>query len=94
MKILKQGAIAAGLLALAACGGQTPAENAADNIEAASENQADLLEEMAANTTNEVVESGLEAGSRWHRGGAQARPDDDLLSDNTVTMRRVIRVNS
>ncbi len=60
MKILKQGAIAVGLLGLAACGGQTPAENVADNIEAASENQADILDDMAYNATNEVVESNLE----------------------------------
>ena len=60
MRILKQGAIAAGLFGLAACGGQTPAENAAENIEAAAENQADMYEQMADNTTNEVLESSLE----------------------------------
>ena len=43
MKIFTQGAIAAGLLALTACN-QTPAENAADNIEAAAENEADALD--------------------------------------------------
>lgn len=75
MKILKQGAIAAGLLGLAACGGQTPAENAADNIEAASENQADLLEEMAYNATNETVESNLENQADAVRAAGENQAD-------------------
>ena len=60
MRILTQGAIAAGLLALTACGTQTPAENAADNVESMAENQSDMLEGMADNTSNEVLSDSLE----------------------------------
>lgn len=75
MKILKQGAIAAGLMALAACGGQTPAENAADNVEAVSENQADLLEDMAANATTESAESSLENQADAVRAAGENQAD-------------------
>ena len=61
MRILTQGAIAAGLLTLTACGGsQTPAENAADNVSAVTENQADYLEDVAGNTSNDMVADSLE----------------------------------
>ncbi len=60
MKILTQGAIAAGLLALTACGTNTPAENAAENIEAAADNQADYIDDLADNTTDPVLEESLE----------------------------------
>ena len=60
MRILTSVAAAAGLLALAACGDNTPAENAAENVEAVTENQADMLEEQADNATNEATEEGLE----------------------------------
>ena len=60
MRILTQGALAAGLLVLTACGSNTPAENAAENIEAVADNQADALESLADNTTNEVVSDSLE----------------------------------
>lgn len=61
MRIFTQGAIATALLALTACGStQTPAENAADNVAAMSENQADYLEDVAANTSNDMMADSLE----------------------------------
>lgn len=52
--------VGAGLLALAACGGQGD-DALADNVEDAAERNADILEEMADNTTNEVLAENLEA---------------------------------
>ncbi len=60
MKILTQGAIAAGLLTLTACGGNTPAENAAENIEAVADKRAVYVEELADNTSDPVLEENLE----------------------------------
>ncbi len=59
MKILTSAALAAGLIALAGCN-STPAENAAENIEQAADNQADMLDAQADNATNETTESTLE----------------------------------
>ena len=50
MKIAMRAFGAAGLLALAACGGNAD-DRAADNIEAMTENRADALEEAADNTS-------------------------------------------
>lgn len=50
---------AAGLAALAACN-DTPAENAAENVEAAADNEADLLEEMADNATTDAAEDNFQ----------------------------------
>ncbi|MGE0179690.1 MAG: hypothetical protein AB7O91_07720 [Sphingomonas sp.] len=50
MKLFHIGIAAAGLMALAACGTNTPAENAAANARMEAENQADAIENMAANT--------------------------------------------
>ena len=58
--ILKATLAGAGLMALAACGGDAD-DRAAANVEAAAENQADVLEDMADNTTNETLEDSLEA---------------------------------
>lgn len=49
MKVFHLGVAAAGLIALTACGTRTPAENAASNVRAAAENQADMIENMASN---------------------------------------------
>lgn len=57
---LKASIAGAGLMALAACGGNAD-DKAAANVEAAAENQADALEAMADNTTNETLEDSLEA---------------------------------
>ena len=59
MKKFAQAGIAFAFLALAACN-NTPAEQAAENVEDAGEHQSDILEEQADNATNEVVEDSLE----------------------------------
>lgn len=51
MKKLITSAAVAGLMTLTACGGGAD-DKAAENIEAATENQSDMLEDMAANTSN------------------------------------------
>ena len=59
MKIAIKGLGAAGLLALAACGGNAD-DKAANNIEAMTENRADALEDQADVTPNAQVEDALE----------------------------------
>jgi hypothetical protein len=59
MRIVTLGAIAAGLLGLAACHANTPQENAAANFEEATDNQADLIEDMASNTSNDMIADNL-----------------------------------
>ena len=59
MKILAQAAVAAGLLALGACT-NTPAENAAQNVEMNAENTADVLDEQADNAATEAGEAALD----------------------------------
>lgn len=56
---LKAVLASAGLLALAACGRDAD-DQAAQNVEAVTENQADALEDLADNTTNETMEEALE----------------------------------
>lgn len=82
MKILTQGAIAAGLLTLTACGTNTPAENAAENIEAVADNQADYLDSLADNTTDPALEQSLEnqAGAIRDAGENHA----DAVENGTV----------
>ncbi len=59
MKTVVKSIALAGFVALAACG-QTPAENAAENVEASADNAADAIDAMADNTTNAVAEEQLE----------------------------------
>lgn len=42
------------LIALAACGGQTPAENKADQLDAAAEQSTPVAEEILENTADEI----------------------------------------
>lgn len=75
MKIFTQGAIAAGLLTLTACGSNTPAENAAENIEAVADNQADYIDSLADNTTDPVLEQSLENQADAVRETGEDRAD-------------------
>jgi hypothetical protein len=57
--MIVKGAMVASLMALGACN-NTPAEKAADNVEAVSENQADVLEDKADNAATENQADALE----------------------------------
>ena len=60
MKLIIKAAAGACLFALAACGGNTPAENKADAIEANGEAVADNLEAVADNMSNDAAADVLE----------------------------------
>lgn len=51
---------AAGLMSLAACSKQTPAENATDATANALDNAGENLEDMADNTSNDAAAASLE----------------------------------
>lgn len=59
MKFMFNSILAGGMLALAACGGQGD-DAAGDNVAEAAEAQAENLEAMADNTSNEAVTEALE----------------------------------
>ena len=78
MKFTLKAALGAGLLALAACGGQgddSLGDNIADNADAVADN----LEDIADNTTNEVVEDRLEDNAAAIR---EAGEDAESKIDN------------
>ena len=87
MKIAIKALGAAGLLALAACGGAD--DQAADNIEAMTENRADALEDQADTAGNEQVEDALEDQADNVRdmgddAAEKADDDDDARIENQV----------
>jgi len=65
---------AAGLVALAGCN-NTPAENAAANVEAVAENEADIIDEQAANASTEAGEAALENDAAAVRAEGENRAD-------------------
>jgi hypothetical protein len=88
MKILIKGAMVAGLMALAACGGGGD-DQAAENVEAATENQVENLEAAADNATNESTEASLEnqaeAVEQAGENKADAIDDSDGAVDSNVS---------
>ncbi|WP_106640779.1 hypothetical protein [Allosphingosinicella vermicomposti] len=78
MKMISKALVGAAFLALAACGGQGD-DAAGDNIADAYDNQADQLDAMAENTTNEVREESLEnqADALRETGEAKEEAVDD-----------------
>lgn len=68
----------AGFAALAACGGKGD-DTLGDNVEQAYDNQADMLDEMADNTSNEVQEDVLEnrADALREEGAAREEAIDE-----------------
>lgn len=88
MKIAMKLLGAAGLLALAACGGNAD-DKAADNIEAMTENVADTLEDQADATNNGQVEDALEDRAENVRDMGEDKADqaddtDDARVENEV----------
>lgn len=83
MKTVFKAAALAGVIALAAC--NSPAvEQAADNVEANGEMQADAMDEMAENTTNGTSEDMMENQADGMREASDEAADNIRESDNTM----------
>jgi hypothetical protein len=80
MKKITALTIAAGLAALAACN-SSPTEQAADNVEAAAENQADALEDAADNASTEAGEAALENQADATRAVGDNQAEDLRTND-------------
>ncbi len=85
--ILKTALAGAGLVALAACGGDAD-DRAADNVEAAAEARADNLEDQADMAPNETMEDALEQQADNVRDAGEAKAEaiddnDDARLENT-----------
>ncbi|ODP35989.1 hypothetical protein [Sphingomonas turrisvirgatae] len=88
MKVLMKATAVAGFLALAACGGNAD-DQAAANVEAAADNQADQLDAMADNATNETMEDSLERQADQVREAGEDKADaiddnDDARLENAM----------
>jgi hypothetical protein len=83
MRKISMTALAASMLALAACGGGAD-DRAAENIEAAGDNIADNLEAMADNTSNEVVSDRLEDRADNVREAAEEKAEQVDRTDNSA----------
>lgn len=85
MRILLKSALAAGTLALTACGGGAD-DQAAENVEAVAENQAENVEAMADNAGTGAAEEALEnqADAVEEAGEEKADAIDDNDGGNGV----------
>jgi len=85
MKKISTALAGAAFLALAACGGQGD-DAAGENVQENYENQAEQLEDLADNTTNEVQSDALEnqADQLEETGAAK----EEAIDDADVTLRR------
>ncbi len=79
--IIKAAAIGAGIIALSACN-QTPAENAADNVEAVTENAADNMEAAADNMTNETAADTMDNAADATRAAGENKAE--AIEDNAA----------
>jgi hypothetical protein len=74
MKMIVKGAMVAGLMALGACN-NSASEKAADNVEAVSENKADVLEDAADNAVTENAADALENKADAVRDAGENKAD-------------------
>lgn len=86
MKTILKAAMGAGLLALAACGGQGD-DALGDNIADAADAQADELDAMADNATNEIVEENLEDQADAVREAGEER--EEAIDDADVNAEAI-----
>jgi hypothetical protein len=84
MKIILKSAAAAGLLALAACGGGAD-DKAAQNIEDAAENHAAVLEGMADNSSNGTMADQLERRAEQIEEQGERKADAVDRNDGPTT---------
>jgi hypothetical protein len=96
MRLLLKSAIGAGLLAVAACGGQGD-DALGDNAADAADAQADVLDQKADNATSEVQEDSLEAQADALReqgeGKEEAIDDADVNADAMTPAQKGAVVN-
>jgi ABC-type glycerol-3-phosphate transport system substrate-binding protein len=84
MKTIFKAAAIASLLTLAACGGAGD-DAAGDNVAQAADNTADVMEDMADNTTNEAREDALESNAAAIREQGEEKEEAIDNADTTNT---------